>query len=121
MPLGASPWGAFDYASCDAVARHPKMRGAMASAQLSQYARRPFVTDILTTVAGHADRTRCELTRRFPKRTTSANSLQNLNPALVHSLRASCGRPGCTSVRPRIDCVANSRAGYAWRDRKSVV
>src|SRR5437764_579631 len=81
---------------------------SMTPAQLSQYARRPFVTDILgDSLPTPADRPSCELTRRFPKRTTSRTTIS-------HNSRA-CpiryGQPADDLYRPRLDKDASSRVG----------
>ena len=77
-----SPWGALDYASCGAAAgqRLPSSR-KQADAQVRwrrpsylNTPRRPFVTDSLRGQSPvPRDSQSCELTRRFPKRTTSAD------------------------------------------------
>src|SRR5215471_3102823 len=54
-----------------------RVQGPMAPAPLSQYARRPFVTDSLPEQSPvPSDSQSYELTRRFPKRTTSASGVR---------------------------------------------
>src|SRR5262245_28044849 len=61
-----------------ASSRRRRGTGPITPAQISQYARRPFVTDslgtncVLTLRGSPGDRLSFELTRRFPQRTTSA-------------------------------------------------
>lgn len=109
-------------ARCRAARRlgvHSTMRAqasafaSLTPAQLSQYARRPFVTDslrkelrVLTQPGSPSDRPSCELTRRFPKRTTSADHSEFLACPIRY------GQPA-DELRfvTRLDSVASSRVG----------
>ena len=83
-------WVALDYASCGAACLHlpvicMQVMGPMAPAQLSQYARRPFVTDSLrptSQVLTHfgspcLGSTKLRADAAVPKRTTSADRVRN--------------------------------------------
>jgi len=100
LPWSSKSWVAIDYASCGAASGRPPPQGAggntgpITPAQLSQYARRPFVTDSLQGQSSAPwDSPSFELTRRFPQRTTSAiKSQENLHtprrPFVTDSVRA---------------------------------
>src|SRR5262249_19337255 len=101
LPGSSKSWVAIDYASCGAAAWHARwislpedrrVHGPMAPAQISQYARRPFVTDSLREQSPvPSDSPSCELTRRFPKRTTSdQQSSISASPVLFRGGRCQC-------------------------------
>ena len=111
--------GAIDYASCDAAADpHPRPlsqrerggdgAGPMASAQLSQYAHRPFVTDSLRRQSPiFADRPSFELMRR-------SHNVRPQEPSGINNRESGAWPIRYGHPATRIDCVANSRVGSRY-------